>query len=57
MKSRILSLTLLHGRVDAAVRDEARRPQPDGLRLFRLKRLTLSIKDRLAALMARPAAA
>ena len=40
-------LTLVHARLDAEVRREHKRRFPDNLRLLRLKRLRLAIKDRM----------
>jgi hypothetical protein len=34
-----------HSRIDHALREEQRRRQPDGLRLTRLKKLKLRVKD------------
>ena len=44
-------LTAMHQRLDEAIRDEMRRRLPDSIRLLRLKKLKLAVKDRLAALM------
>ena len=46
-------LTAMHQRLDEAIRDEMRRRLPDSIRLLRLKKLKLAVKDRLAALMRR----
>jgi hypothetical protein len=46
-------LTELHQRVDDALRVERRRPLPDHLQMVRLKKLKLSIKDRLTRMMRR----
>lgn len=46
-------LTLLHSRLDEEIRREAKRRFPDGLRLTRLKKFKLAVKDRLARLSAR----
>ncbi len=40
-------LTQLHARLDEQIRVEMKRRMPDTLRLFRLKRLRLDVKDRL----------
>ena len=40
-------LTLIHKRLDAEIRGELKRRRPDSLRLLRLKKLKLAIKDRL----------
>jgi hypothetical protein len=44
-------LTKIHARLDAEVRSEHARLMPDGLRLLRLKKLRLVIKDRIHRLM------
>ncbi len=50
MNSKILSrLRQLHVRLDHDVRAEAARRVPDPVRLGRLKKLRLAIKDRLAS--------
>lgn len=47
------NLTRLHARLDEEIRAELRRRFPDGLRLLRLKKLRLMVKDRLHARMLR----
>lgn len=47
-------LTQLHARLDEQIRVEMKRRMPDTLRLFRLKRLHLDVKDRLHARALRP---
>ena len=42
-------LTQLHARLDEQIRAEIKRRIPNSLRLFRLKRLRLVVKDRLRA--------
>ena len=42
-------LTQLHRQLDDQIRVEMKRRMPDALRLLRLKRLRLSVKDRLHA--------
>ncbi|MBC3941987.1 DUF465 domain-containing protein [Sphingomonas albertensis] len=42
-------LTQLHKQLDDQIRVEMKRRMPDALRLLRLKRLRLSVKDRLHA--------
>ncbi len=42
-------LTQLHARLDEQIRVEVKRRIPNSLRLFRLKRLRLDVKDRLRA--------
>ncbi|HEX8668130.1 MAG TPA: DUF465 domain-containing protein [Allosphingosinicella sp.] len=51
MSSVTYRLTGLHRRLDDAISSEMRRPAPDSLKLLRLKKLRLLVKDRLAALM------
>lgn len=51
----IYRLTVLHRRLDEAVRREARRRSSDPFRILRLKKLKLAVRDRLAMLMRRPA--
>ena len=48
-------LTLLHRQLDDAERREIRRRGADPFRLLRLKTLKLAVKERLAALVRRPA--
>jgi hypothetical protein len=57
MSSATYRLTHIHRRLDEAIAGEASRRLPDSLRLLRLKRLRLAVKDRLAALMRRSMAA
>jgi hypothetical protein len=57
MSSAAYRLTHIHRRLDDAITTETRRSLPDSFRLFRLKRLRLAVKDRLAALMRRSVAA
>ena len=47
MKTLIYRMLLVHGRLDAEVRHEHKRQFPDSLRLLRLKKLKLAIKDRM----------
>jgi hypothetical protein len=42
-------LTQLHKQLDEQIRGEMQRRLPDALRLLRLKRLRLNVKDRLHA--------
>jgi hypothetical protein len=46
-------LTLMHQRLDEQIRIEMRRRLPDSIRLLRLKKLKLAIKDRLAGMRLR----
>jgi hypothetical protein len=57
MSSSTYRLTQTHRRLDDAISSEMRRRLPDSLKLLRLKTLRLLVKDRLATLMRRPAAA
>jgi len=43
-------LTALHQKLDERIRRELKRPRPDSILLLRLKKLRLSVKDKLAAL-------
>jgi hypothetical protein len=51
MSNHVYRLTTTHQRLDEAIRAEMKRRLPDSLRLLRLKKLKLAVKDRLAALM------
>ena len=53
MPRSIIRLIVLHARLDRAVRAELRRRAPDPLRLARLKKLRLAVKDRLSVENAR----
>lgn len=44
----IYRLSVVHSRLDREIRAELRRKVPDWVRLLRLKKLRLAIKDRLA---------
>jgi hypothetical protein len=46
-------LTRIHRSLDDAITLETSRRSPDSLKLFRMKKLRLVVKDRLAALMRR----
>ncbi|HEX8241772.1 MAG TPA: DUF465 domain-containing protein [Allosphingosinicella sp.] len=54
MSSSTYRLTRTHRGLDDAIAREMRRPAPNSLKLLRLKRLRLAVKDRLAALMRSP---
>ena len=41
-------LLLIHRRLDDEIRGELRRRLPDSMRLLRLKKLKLAVKDRLS---------
>jgi len=47
MNAAIYRLTLVHRKLDDEIRRELKRRFPDSLRLLRLKKLKLAIKDRL----------
>ncbi len=50
MRKIFFSLLLKSTKLKAAIEAEQKRPLPDWMRLFRLKRLRLKLKDRLLAL-------
>lgn len=50
-RSGIYELTVMHRRLDDALRLEHTRPFPDGIKLVRLKTLRLAVKDRLQLLV------
>jgi len=43
----VYKLTVVHHRLDDQIRQELKRRFPDGIRLLRLKKLRLAVKDRL----------
>ncbi|MDB5667828.1 MAG: hypothetical protein JWL74_778 [Alphaproteobacteria bacterium] len=51
MSSSTYRLTRIHSSLDEAIRSETRRRLPDSLRLLRLKKMKLAVKDRLTAMM------
>jgi hypothetical protein len=53
MSSSTYRLTQTHRRLDDAISTEMSRRLPDALKLLRLKKLRLLVKDRLATLMRR----
>ena len=55
MNTHIYRLTVLHRKLDDAVRRERGRRGGDPFRLLRLKKLKLAVKDRLAMPARRPA--
>jgi hypothetical protein len=57
MSSSTYRLTQTHRRLDDAISNEMSRRLPNSLKLLRLKKLRLRVKDRLATLMRRSAAA
>ena len=54
MSSATYRLTRIHRSLDDAISMELRRRVPDSFKLLRLKKLRLSVKDRLTALMRAP---
>ena len=57
MSSTAYRLTHIHRRLDDEITREMTRRLPDSLKLLRLKKLRLAVKDRLTALMRRTVAA
>jgi uncharacterized protein len=53
MSNATYRLTLIHRNLDEAIRRELQRRLPDSLRLLRLKKLKLAVKDRLTLSMRR----
>lgn len=53
MSDRFFRLLVQHQKLDDALRVEQKRPFPDFIKLQKLKRLKLRIKDRISALMRR----
>jgi hypothetical protein len=51
----IYRLSVVHRRLDDEIRRELKRRWPDSMRLLRLKKLRLAVKDRLYAKMRRQA--
>ena len=47
MNATLYRLTVMHRRLDEEIRRELKRRFPDTIRLLRLKKLRLAIKDRL----------
>ncbi len=47
MKNLIYRLTLIHRKIDDEIRGELARRFPDSIKLLRLKKLRLAVKDRL----------
>jgi len=50
----IFRLSMIHSGVDREIRREMRRKVPDWIRLLRLKKLRLAIKDRIAGHLRKP---
>ena len=57
MSSTAYRLTHIHRRLDDEITREMTRRLPDSLKLLRLKKLRLAVKDRLATLIRRSLAA
>ena len=57
MSSSTYRLTAIHRSLDESIRKEMKERLPDALRLLRLKKMKLAVKDRLTALMRRDMAA
>ncbi len=53
MNATLYRLTAIHRRLDEEIRRELKRRFPDTLRLLRLKKLKLAVKDRLYRQMPR----
>lgn len=49
MNALIYRLTVVHRKLDDEIRRELKRRFPDSIRLLRLKKLRLAIKDRLSS--------
>jgi hypothetical protein len=54
MNKALYRLSQLHKQLDEEIRGELRRRLPDTIRLLRLKKLKLQVKDRLHGLLMRP---
>ena len=48
MNAYIYRLSVVHHRLDEEIRSEIRRRFPDPIRLLRLKKLRLAVKDRMS---------
>jgi hypothetical protein len=53
MSQQVFSLLSRHQQIDEALRLERKRRWPDVMRMMRLKKVKLLLKDRLSALMLR----
>ena len=51
MNAFVYRLSVVHRRLDDEIRRELKRRWPDSMRLLRLKKLRLAVKDRLYAKM------
>jgi hypothetical protein len=49
MSAYIYRLSVVHRRLDEEIRREIKRRFPDSIRLLRLKKLRLAVKDRIAS--------
>jgi hypothetical protein len=56
MNAFMYRLSVIHRRIDEEIRCELKRRVPDSIRLLRLKKLRLAVKDRLAGHVRRPSA-
>jgi hypothetical protein len=50
MNTKTISLLMMHQRLDAALREERARRWPDVMRILKIKKMKLAIKDRLYSL-------
>lgn len=53
MNAYVYRLSVVHHKLDEEIRREIRRRFPDSIRLLRLKKLRLAVKDRMAECMRR----
>ena len=51
MNAYVYRLSVIHRRLDEEIRREIRQRFPDSIRLLRLKKLRLAVKDRIAERM------
>ncbi len=51
MTAAFFRLSIIHGKLDDEIRSELRRRFPDTIRLLRLKKVRLAVKDRLSRQM------
>lgn len=54
MSAFMYRLSVIHHKLDEEIRRELKRRAPDRIRLLRLKKLRLAVKDRLAGHFRRP---
>ncbi|HEX8125840.1 MAG TPA: DUF465 domain-containing protein [Allosphingosinicella sp.] len=57
MNAFVYRLSVVHRRLDDEIRRELKRRWPDSMRLLRLKKLRLAVKDRLHSKMRRTVSA